>query len=234
MIVCGVVYGSRARGDFTHASDFDVLLVETDTGRFSSTSVGGVNCHTYSNEQLFAFAGAGELFALHIASEAIPLFDNSGFLPAFKEAFRFKESYRSDISYASEVGWLLTMGRESFGSAPYVNRRIAWVVRTILIASAAEQRKPVFSARALADLSGNAALEDLISVKDDDNFNPRALERLREFLIVYGYPGAREAVSMPLSELRERFLKTGNKVGIKTLRQLILGSTQPELDDYPL
>jgi len=112
-----------------------------------------------------------------------------------------------------------------WAEAPLLRRRIAWAVRTILIARSAEAGNPVFSPAALTALGPSQITAALIAGKDADHLSADALTGLERFL-------REEALADPLptasdpQPYAELFRRTDNAVGLGFLRQL--GSSENE------
>ena len=102
-----------------------------------------------------------------------------------------------------------------------LNKRMAWCVRTVLIAQAAEVRKAIFSARELSQFGGSEAVGQIIGNKDSSERPRMSLELFERFLSQM--PGGRAPMDFPdsLSALLVRFENSGNVVGEKTIRALM-------------
>lgn len=174
------LFGSQARGNAEPNSDVDILLV-TSERKTRHVAMGNVSIYLYPWSHLLRRAGAGDLFVCHIAKEAKSLYDPERRIAALHAAFQFKASYAREIGHASDLGWYIALHHQSMESA-IVTKRIAWCVRTILIAHAAEQKKALFSASALAQFSGCPSVMDLIAQKDEPAASPLTLEMFGAFL----------------------------------------------------
>src|SRR3546814_4225669 len=100
-------------------------------------------------------------------------------MPRLRTLFRFKPTYESDARAASDLGWFIVR-HGLLLDQPVVTRRIAWCVRTLLIARSAESGNPIFSANELTASAGFPAAGDLISQKASRSLEPNSLETLAE------------------------------------------------------
>ena len=89
---CLILYGSHARGDFTAASDVDVLRV-ANTRALRESIEESITLHTYTLDDLLLMARQGSLFVLHLLREGRPLNDPSGVMPTLRAAFCRPDSY---------------------------------------------------------------------------------------------------------------------------------------------
>jgi len=208
------LFGSHARGDAEPGSDVDILGI-TFEQRTRHVEMGNVSLYLYPWIHLLDAARRGDLFLCHIVSEAKPLHDPEARLEHLGGAFVFKESYADEIRKASDLGWYLATCREAL-TAPSVAKRIAWCVRTVVIARSAEQHMPCFAASALAKFSGSGAVRELILRKDDERVEIDSPELLREFLIEFGTPEPFRNGST--SAYRSYFEKSENDVALQTMR----------------
>jgi hypothetical protein len=208
------LFGSRARGNADPHSDVDILLVTTEP-RTRHVSMGNISLYLYSWSYLKRRASAGDLFVGHIAKESRALYDPKNYFKALDETFRFKTSYLKEIRQASELGWYIA-DYHSTVRPSVATKRIAWCVRTILIARAAEKQRPIFAASELAAFSGSPEVAGLISQKRDDVPSARTIKYFRKFLTEFGFPH-------PLPKGNElefqHFLKSSkNRIAEQTLR----------------
>src|SRR4051812_15822449 len=105
-----------------------------------------INFSYYPMGDILSLATQGDLFVLHIKTEAKVLYDAHEFFKKIDAFFHFKESYQKEIIQVSELGWFLISISSNKLDASMFNKRVAWCVRTILIAKSADNRNPVFSA----------------------------------------------------------------------------------------
>lgn len=211
------LFGSRARGDGEESSDVDLLLVTSeDTPRH--VAMGNLSLSLYPQADLFNRARKGDLFVCHLALEAKVIHDPEGLLPALKDTLKLRSSYNTEIAAASDLGWLLARFARALPDFELVNRRIAWCVRTILIARSAEAGKPVFSAAHLASFAGAFGIGELINQKN--SHSPPSLattDQLRSFLRGWGQADPAPSASEP-SDYWPAFRHSDNQVALATLK----------------
>jgi len=213
---CLILYGSCARGDQKVGSDVDMLAI-TNERQYRMIVKNNVNLACYPKKLIFGIARAGELFALHLVKEGVPIFDPSGLFDQFKQEFRIKNSYQNELSNAIDLGWYLVARHKEIGNKTLVNRRITWCVRTILIAEAATCGNFIFSTKALMEFSKNDNIFELISLKDGQSLNKKRINEFRDLLnSKHPHPDFLSIVDNDHA-VREHFLMTKNTVALKTL-----------------
>lgn len=212
------LFGSRARGDHEPGSDTDLLLVTSEPTPRHVTR-GHLSLSLYPYEDLVVRARQGDLFLCHVVKEAKVLYDNDGHFEVLRSSFRLRKSYSSEVRQASDLGWFLARFGEMLDDPALVTRRIAWCVRTILIARSAESGNPVFSVEALTEFSGLPSVRRLIRQKAESKVTSQATSDLKQFLIQRGLedPVTHADSTEPY---RLRFSETSNDVAIQTLRSI--------------
>lgn len=161
MLLSLILYGSRARGDHRLSSDVDLLGV-VDEGRIHrEVAARGASLYNYPVGTLIEKAKQGDLFLAHITHEGVVLHDTAGIFLSIKESFCFKSSYDDEISEASAIVWYLSE-RSNGLAVRRARKRMVWALRTILIASAAQSEKALFSSAALEEFSKIDGLKRLI------------------------------------------------------------------------
>lgn len=214
------LFGSRARGDQDEGSDVDLLLVTSETQPRHS-SMGNLSLSMYPIDDLIERAAGGDLFLCHLANEARPIYDPTGELPRIRAAFQYRDSYDLEVGQASALGWLLGRFADKLPNPRLSNRRIAWCVRTILIAKSAERRSPLFAPAKLATFAEDRRVLKLIQQKSADGGPDQALlTQLRQFLRQWGAPDPVPDANSA-AEYDMFFLRTYNEVGRKTLKGLV-------------
>ena len=206
------VFGSRARGDDDPKSDIDILLI-TSGKKPRLVNKDRLSFSLYPSKWLLKKAQAGDLFVFHLVREAKVIYDSRGDFARMCVAFQQKDSYELEIRQASTLGWFLYRYGAEFDSYNQINRRMAWCVRTILIARTAEAGEPVFSAAALSRFAKSRAVEQLIKNKSDDDLNPENFALFLGFLEEWGSADMHTAA--PEAYLEE-FRRSKNTIGIKT------------------
>lgn len=224
VIVAQTLFGSRARGDFTEASDVDLLVV-TDDDFTRHSNVSGISLSAYPLVDLERMAAGGDLFLFHVLNEGKPLYDPVGHFERLRHRFQLRSSYVGLTRAATDLGWFLVDHHSSLPDASIVGRRVAWVVRTILIARSAERGSPLFSRKDLADMIPGGPVSDLIAAKDGNALDPATFTQLRYFLLNEApHPGVN-----PGSEIRKYislFKDTNNAVALKSY------AAKPQGSDY--
>jgi predicted nucleotidyltransferase len=216
--VCAVMlFGSRARGDSQPESDVDVLLV-TDGSYPRNVTRGGLALALYPMAQLLDLASHGDLFVAHLVHEAVALHDPGHLLESLRANFRRPPGNGPEVGHASDLGRLLLDIGPNCADQSLINRRIAWVVRTILIARAAAEQRYAFSAAALTATPQARSFLPLIECKGLAEVPPSAWGELSRFLTELG-DGSAQVSSTP-EEWAKRFKSTANTFGAKTLREM--------------
>lgn len=217
------LFGSRARGDHDEGSDVDLLFITSEL-QPRHRAVNNLSLSLYPMDKLLSRAADGDLFLLHLTSEAKPIYDPAGDFARLRETFRFRASYDRDVQQASDLGWLLGRFGGELPNDKLVNKRIAWCVRSILIARAAELRCPVFSPKALSAFSEDSTVDGLIRQKSADR--PPTSDTLRHLLQFLEHWGKADPVPMANApdRYREAFARTKNNVAQSTLRGLLTNS----------
>ena len=164
MLLSLVLYGSRARGDHRHASDVDLLGIVEGGPIRRQTAERGVNLHLYPLGSLIKKAQQGDLFVLHLVTEGRVLHDTALAFAQAKEAFAYREGYRHEVRNATAVVRYLLSNREAL-EKKRARARLIWGIRTMLVASAAERREPVFSSASLEKFAGLVGLKNVIDKK---------------------------------------------------------------------
>jgi predicted nucleotidyltransferase len=227
-ILAVTLFGSRARGDSNPSSDIDLLMITAESS-VRHISKGNVSLSLYPMEDLRGRAQTGDLFLCHVLKEGRSLYDPEDRLEALRGAFHLRKSYAREIGHGADLGWLLVRFAEAFRPSPLICRRVAWSVRSILIARSAEAGDPVFSAAALASLAPIPETPRLIAQKEAPTIEPGCIKDLRQFLTWCGLRDPLPTAQAP-GDFAARFETTENSVGLHFLK-----STQgmEELDGSP-
>lgn len=210
------LFGSRARGDGDQSSDVDLLLI-TSEEKPRHEAMGQLSLSFYPWADLLHRAGKGDLFVCHLALESKAIYDPDHQLRELQAALHLRESYADEVRAASDLGWSLVRLSGELPNPSLVNRRIAWCVRTILIARSAEAGRPMFSAAELTTFAHDNAVAQLIRQKEATNApSTSTLDLLREFLTRWGN-GDPLPVTAGTNDYRMLFLREGNDLAFKTL-----------------
>ena len=210
------LFGSHARGDEDIYSDTDLLLISHDD-RPQHVQKGHLSTSIYPLDDLLRRARDGDLFVCHIAREAKAIYDPDDQLDLLRNHFVLRASYEQEIAQASDLGWfIIDFGHESQLQS-LLNRRIAWCVRTILIAKSAELEQPVFSAAELAAFAGSSDVLKLIKNKETDRADPEALSMLGNFLLSFGAARFQRNVTSYGAYVKH-FSETRNSVALSLIK----------------
>lgn len=213
-----VLFGSRARGDYESGSDVDILAINK-RGKIQTKNIKNINFIVYPKEYLKLKAINGDLFLLHLVSESIIIFDSENHFAEIKSLFNYRDNYNHDKQQATDIGYFLVRYKSNFHNSHYLNKRMAWCARTILIAKAAEQRLPIFSAKALAEFTNSYEVFKIIKNKDSSSFNYEINDMFLNFLRKYGTPT--EVISFKeVADYWKYFQRTKNTMGITTIKTL--------------
>lgn len=215
-ILSVALYGSRARGDYDSTSDTDFLYVTSEHWP-RQISENNISVSFYPENYLYQKAYNGDLFIYHLILEAKILFDESNIFEKIRLKFCLRDSYAIEVAQASELGWFLVRHGLNFENINIINRRIAWCVRTILIARTVEAHKPVFATKALAEFAKSNIVEELIQRKTAFNIDDSTFSDFTEFLNIWG-SGDIQAKDKSSLEYLRYFKKTNNKVALQTCR----------------
>lgn len=222
-----VLYGSCARGDNNSTSDVDLFALTTSDD-YRMVVKSKINLAMYPKSLAIDMAKRGELFMLHIVEEGKPLIDLNGEFRSLRESFVYRKSYAHEISNAGGLGWAIRRFGSSVRNQALVNRRIAWCVRTVLIAKAAEEEKAIFSAEALTHFAADDEVRHLILNKNEDRLQTSIYPIFERFLLKWTGPPPlleRETVDA----YQALFKNQKNIVGLKTFKAF---QNDKNYDDY--
>jgi predicted nucleotidyltransferase len=214
-IVCLLLYGSRARGDFDAHSDVDLTAI-TANDTPEPVRIGRTMTMAYPLDHALRAARSGSLFAFHLVSEGKVLFESKPVFVRIQRAFRFRDDYTPVIKMCSDAGWFLLQHREKAVDARKFNQAVAWCTREMLIARAATQRSPVFSADGLAEFFGCSGVAPVIRSKRTAVIDPTILRQFHDLLGEFGAPEPRPAPTLASAE--RRFRTERNSAGVIAIR----------------
>ena len=214
-IVCLLLYGSRARGDHDAHSDVDLTAI-TSKHTPERVTIGRTTTMAYPLDHALRVARSGGLFAFHIVSEAKVLFETEPIFARIQRAFRFRDDYTPVIRMCSEAGWFLLRHQEKAVNTRKFNQAVAWCTREMLIARAATERLPVFSADGLAEFVGCSAVASVIRSKRNAVIEPATMRAFQDILREFG---ATERTSLPpLASAEDWFRAARNSAGVIAAR----------------
>ncbi|ATW03226.1 MAG: nucleotidyltransferase domain-containing protein [Parasphingorhabdus sp.] len=209
------LFGSRARGDHKPESDTDILLVVTE-GTARVTTSGTVSLSIYPIDDLATRAQRGDLFTGHLVIDAQPLYDPTGFIPQLRGLWKPKDDYSLEIRRASDLATFLMLHQNILAAPAFSSRRIAWCVKTILIAHSVAAGRPAYSDHDLASLAGDVNLLRLLELKTQPDTTTERMRQLGDFLTRWGIVGF-SANDSSVSAFVSHFVATGNEIALKTL-----------------
>jgi predicted nucleotidyltransferase len=153
-----LLYGSYARGDYHLNSDVDVLRITTSR-QCTNRVDGHVSLHYYDIKDLLSMARQGNLFILHLITEAKPLHDPRNYLGALSSAFIRPESYAAQVRrWITPTAPLLQINESLFDTTPREFMAVAFFLcRTLLYGDQADCGPFSFSLSSLAAQDENAA-----------------------------------------------------------------------------
>lgn len=214
-IVCLLLYGSRARGDHDAYSDVDLAAI-TSNRTPERVTIGRTTTMAYPLDHALRVARSGGLFAYHLVSEAKVVFETEPIFARIQQAFRFRDDYTPVIRMCSEAGWFLVRHHESAVNARKFNNAVAWCTREMLIARAATERLPVFSADGLAEFVGCRAVASVIRSKRNAVIEPATVRAFQDILHQFG---ATERTPLPpVAAAEEWFRAARNSAGVMAVR----------------
>ena len=161
MYLAVILYGSHARGDNRMKSDVDLLAITAKGKIEKNKPKRGVSLHEYPLDFLKERAASGDLFLLHMISEGIPLSDPLGLYEQLKDSFEFPVNYKKIKTEASAILWFCKEFASNSNEVK-LKKRIVWAIRTLIIADAAENKIPIFSAKGLENYSEMRGLKKTI------------------------------------------------------------------------
>ena len=213
--MCLLLYGSRARGDFDAHSDVDLTAITADDTP-APVTIGRTTTMAQPLDDALRAARSGSLFAFHLVSEGKVLFESERVFARIQRAFQFRDDYTPVIRNCSEAGWFLVRNHEKATNTRNFNHAVAWCTREMLIAKAATERSPVFSADGLAEFVGCSAVASVIRSKRSAVIDPAIM---REFQDILGEFGAPEPTPIPVLSMAERrFRAARNSAGVIAIR----------------
>lgn len=179
-----------------------------------------VNLAIYGKEAAFEMSEEGDLFMLHIIKEGRVIYDDRGLFDRLSASFRYRNSYDVQIRHATDLGWALIQCAPRVRDVGLLNKRIAWCVRTLVVAKAASERKAIFSSAALADYISDRSVVKLIASKESRSMSNSVLKLFASFLVKNG-AAQLSAEGYGVGDFLHYFEADGNAVGKKTMAAFI-------------
>ncbi|MGJ8564696.1 MAG: hypothetical protein ACSHXY_14230 [Alphaproteobacteria bacterium] len=165
-----LLYGSHARGDHNLHSDIDLLGIKTDGSIKFRPEKQQVTLHEYPFYFLEEKAFAGDLFLLHLVTEAVALADDLNLLGSLKKSFQFKDSYESEKKEAAAVFWYCEYASD-VAPEDKLRKRLTWAMRTTLIADAANKGQAIFSSKSLEEYSNIGDLKEILDNRENVSYD---------------------------------------------------------------
>jgi hypothetical protein len=226
--MCLLLYGSRARGDFDAQSDVDLSAITANDApelvKFARTTT-----MAYPLDHTLRAASSGSLFAFHMVSEGKVLFESEPVFARIQRAFQFRDDYTPVIRNCSEAGWFLVRHREMATNASKFNEAMAWCTREMLIARAATERSPVFSADGLAEYIGCSAVASVVRSKRSVLIDPAIVQEFQDILGEFGAPEPTPQLTLGIAE--RRFREARNSAGVIAIRAFRDQTVSADADD---
>lgn len=223
-VAATALFGSRARGDAVEGSDVDLLLWTSEAFP-RHVKAGSMSLALYPEADLLDKARRGDLFAAHLAFEAVALHDPDGKLEELRRSYSPPASYLPQINAASDLAWCL-VGHAARLQPALLNARAAWCARTIAIARCAEAGRIAFATEILAANLAAHELSDLVRLKDSEERVFDSTPQLRRFVSRHGRPNPLPSALRSLRGFRDHFERTANGFALKTIRQARLKDPQ--------
>jgi predicted nucleotidyltransferase len=213
--MCLLLYGSRARGDFDARSDVDLSAITANDAP-ELVKIARTTTMAYPLDHTLRAARSGSLFAFHMVSEAKVLFESEPVFARIQRAFQFRDDYTPVIRMCSDAGWFLVRHYEKATHASKFNQAMAWCTREMLIARAATERSPVFSADGLAEFVGCSAVVPVVRSKRSAVIDPAIVQQFQGILSEFGTP--EPTPPLTLSVAAHRFRADRNSAGVIAIR----------------
>ncbi len=143
------IFGSTARNERDYSSDIDMIGIH-DAAFIRSISHESVSLFLYPESILNKKMLSGDLFALHLVKESIPIYGED-ILQNIYSKFKYKDSYMEEINTSIKIAFAILDRYDSIKNHKEANKKIAWCLRTFLISVSAQDRNPVFSKKLLSE-----------------------------------------------------------------------------------
>ncbi|MGQ8763210.1 hypothetical protein [Serratia marcescens] len=185
---CLAIIGSHARGDDDANSDVDLLGIVSSNDH-QMINAKKINLSVYSETYLRKMMVSGDIFALHILTEGIPLI-NSRLFYDICGCFKYRSDYRKDRKVAYLMGRVILSKANEITNWHVANKRITWCIRTYLLSLMAESKKPMFSKEDIAfyghivhDTLSYQEYLMLVNAKQQSGYSQLILSLLKRFLV---------------------------------------------------
>ncbi len=156
-----LIYGSRARGDYIPASDYDLILLVPEPRK--TVRGCGASLSYYTRDQLQS--ASGTLFGTHLLRDAVVLWQEDSALSDVLSSIR-PAAPEALLERVRELSIVLDGSSVESPTEQLVTGRLRlarYLLRTAVYATAMAQGRPCFSVRELAVRFGDPALETLLA-----------------------------------------------------------------------
>lgn len=215
-----ILYGSCARNDQNNFSDVDMFGISSRV-HYSMAISNNINLAICPREDAFLMSRRGDLFMLHIVAEGKAIYQSGTEFDDLKSSFIYRSNYDDEVASAADLGWSIICGADKIRNWKLINKRIAWCVRTVVIAKAATLKIPIFSSTALEEFARDRTVSQLISIKESNAKNKSVLKSFDEFLRRHTKTKPESINAAEFSIQENHFKSEGNIVGLKTIRAFI-------------
>lgn len=182
------LYGSTARHERDFDSDIDLLGIY-DGELIHQRAESIVNIFLYPEKKLIEKMVSGDLFALHLVKESIPIFGED-IIHSIYSHFKYKDDYTSEIGKALFISKIILDNYELASEKSQANKKLAWCLRTIIIALSAQKRCPVFSKKLISEYIQipNLTSYDIFNLINSKNINKKIPDKIfTDFSIFFNH-----------------------------------------------
>ncbi|WP_272675018.1 hypothetical protein [Providencia sp. PROV075] len=142
------IFGSTARNERDFDSDIDMIGIYDDS-IIKLVNHANVSLFLYPEKILNEKMLSGDLFALHLVKESIPIFGED-ILNKIYSRFKYKDSYREEMDTSLMLAFKILNLYEELAVYNEANKKLVWSLRTFIISVSAQDRTPVFSKKLIA------------------------------------------------------------------------------------
>lgn len=215
-----ILFGSAARGDNDAKSDIDVLILEK--GAFPhALRKDKLEIQTLSTEEAQRKAENGDLFMIHILHEGVVMSDPCNFFAELRESLVIRRSYNQEKREALILASFIEANWRSFGDTRLLNKRIAWSVRTAVIAELVEEGRLIFSPKGVCESINDLDIVPLVEMRRSLDNPEMYIPLLRRFIITRG---GGEFLDLDFKRYADSIKALGKSVALSTFHGLLNGS----------
>lgn len=143
------IFGSTARNEREFDSDIDMIGIY-DNEKIKSITKSSVSLFLYPEKYLTEKMLTGDLFALHLVKESIPIYGGCVFDEIYSQ-FNYKLNYKEEMESSYFLAMEIIKMYQNLEEYKEANKKLAWCLRTMIISISAQNRSPVFSKKALSE-----------------------------------------------------------------------------------